>query len=691
MREPSPRTDTGIAPAAPLVESFTIMPVHGPAAAAGAAVPRPGRGPLRAPPARDRFVADLMAEMTVEEKIGQLIGAVLGPSGLPKPVEGPAPGVVVVGPRPLAAMAQDLAEAQSRIRATARRPVPALAVALHDPTDLPVLPPALARAATWNPDLVAELATAAAGALAAAGVHAAAGLSMAPALGRAGWADVAGSLGCDPVLAGELVRAHVYGLQGGGPTRLGSGTLAATAPDVGGTAGQAVRGIDHGWSERSLRTTVLAASESAVRAGAAIVLPAAVANDGIPLHADSRLLQQVLRAEWGFTGVVMASADEVIGLAERHRVAETADAALALAIESGVHVVLCPDGDDDIARRMLRLLGEGRLASWLVDAAVVTVLQLKLALGLFDEQAPGRPPLPRAARAALAARAAAESAVLLTDPRSVLPVVGAGPILVTATGPTVETRALVDALARRHPGGARAVEPTEVGRHLGAAAVVVVVDDPDGAEIAIGRLVATGTPCVALVGGADPRALGPLVATTAAVVLCWQPVHLHATAHADVLVGAVEPGGRLPLPITGDDGRVVFPLGHGSGYAGVEYSHLRISHDRAMGPRQLVVQCRLTNTGERASKEVVQVYLRDDVASIVRPSAALAAFTTVGLAPGRTVTVTLRIAAARLALWNRAMRHVVEPGSFTVLVGRSATDLRLRGTVAVDAAVDLTD
>ena len=148
----------------------------------------------------------------------------------------------------------------------------------------------------------------------------------------------------------------------------------------------------------------------------------------------------------------------------------------------------------------------------------------------------------------------------------------------------------------------------------------MVVDDPDGADVAIGRLVATGTPCVALVGGADPRALGPLVATTAAVVLCWQPVHLHAAAYADVLVGAVEPGGRLPVPITDDGGRVVFPLGHGSGYANVEYSHLRISPDRAMGPPQLVVQCRVTNAGERATKEVVQVYLRDDVASIVRPA-----------------------------------------------------------------------
>ena len=55
------------------------------------------------------------------------------------------------------------------------------------------------------------------------------------------------------------------------------------------------------------------------------------------------------------------------------------------------------------------------------------------------------------------------------------------------------------------------------------------------------------------------------------------------------------------------------------------------------------------------------------------------------------MTVTLRIPAARLAMWNRAMRHVVEPGTFTVFVGRSATDLRLRGAVAVDAAADLTD
>ncbi|HEY0812837.1 MAG TPA: glycoside hydrolase family 3 N-terminal domain-containing protein [Pseudonocardia sp.] len=672
------------------------MAVHGPPPGRGGtedlAIPRQlTRNSLRASQAREQFVTDLVAGMSVEEKVGQLTGAVLGPAGEGVALPGPtAPGVVVVGPRPLAAMTSDVAEAQEQIAAMGRLPIPALAVAFHDPTDLPAFPLALARAATWDTDLAAALAGAAADTLASAGVHATACPSVAPAVERAAWADIAGSLGSDPVLAAELAQAHVQGLQGAA-VRFASGTVAAIVPDVGGSAGQAVKGVDNAWSRRSLRTTVLAAGEAAVRAGAAIVLPAAVANDGIPLHADSWLLQQLMRDEWGFTGVVMATADEVLALAERYMVAETADAALALAIESGVQVILAPAGDDDIPRRMLRLLAEGSLASWLVDAAVVSVVSLKLAVGLFDAPTP-RAPSRREAREALAVRAAAGSTVLLTDPRGVLPLSGPEEILVTSAGSTVEAvgiRALVNALSTRHTGGARAVDAAEAGLQQDAA-VVVLVDDPEGAEAVIGRLVATGRPCVALVSGGDPRGLGPIVATTAAVMLCWQPVNGHPETLADILLGAVEPGGRLPVAITGDAGRVVFPLGHGHGYTDVEYSNLRISADRSVGPADLVVQCRVTNKGDRRGKEVVQVHVHDEVASIVPPTTRLAAFTAVDLEPGRSMTVTLRIPAARLAVWNRAMRQVVEPGTFTVLVGRSALDLRLRGTVAVESVADLT-
>ena len=404
---------------------------------------------------------------------------------------------------------------------------------------------------------------------------------------RAGWADVAGSLGSDPVLAAELVRAHVYGLQGGAAVRPGGGTLAAVVPDVGGTAGQAVRGVDHGWSERTLRTTVLPASESAVRAGAALVLPAAVANDGIPLHADSRLLQQVLRAEWGFTGVVMASADDVLGLAERHHVAETADAALALAIESGVHVVFGPDGPRAPAAPTTWRAGCCACSSRAGWRAGWWTRPWSPSCSSSWPWASSTSPSPSARRCP--ARRGWRSRPGPRPSRRCC-----SPTRARCSPSPGRARSSWSRAARRsrragwstrwpgrHPGGARAVDPAEVGWRP-AAAVVVVVDDPEGAEVAIGRLVATGTPCVALVGGADPRVLAPLVATTAAVVLCWQPVHVHADAHADVLLGAAEPGGRLPVPITGDGGRVVFPLGHGAGYTSVEYSHLRI----APGPRR---------------------------------------------------------------------------------------------------------
>ena len=173
------------------------------------------------------------------------------------------------------------------------------------------------------------------------------------------------------------------------------------------------------------------------------------------------LLQGLLRAEWGFAGIVMATAGEVLALAERHRVAETADAALALAIESGVQVVLAPAGDDEIPRRLLRLLVEGRIARWLVDAAVASVLQLKSLWACSTT----RPRFARrcpACAAGAGARAMAGSTVLLTDPRGVLPIGGPGEILVTAAGPR-STRAgcarVVGELARRHPDGARAVDP----------------------------------------------------------------------------------------------------------------------------------------------------------------------------------------------------------------------------------------
>jgi len=84
----------------------------------------------------------------------------------------------------------------------------------------------------------------------------------------------------------------------------------------------------------------------------------------------------------------------------------------------------------------------------------------------------------------------------------------------------------------------------------------------------------------------------------------------------------------------------------------------------------------VTNTGKRAGDEVVQVYLHDDVSTVTRPVEELAAFQRVTLQPGQTKQVTLMIRPDSLALWNREMKRVIEPGTFTISSGPNSRDLK---------------
>ena len=84
----------------------------------------------------------------------------------------------------------------------------------------------------------------------------------------------------------------------------------------------------------------------------------------------------------------------------------------------------------------------------------------------------------------------------------------------------------------------------------------------------------------------------------------------------------------------------------------------------------------VTNTGKVAGDEVVQVYLRDDLSSVTRPVKELAAFKRVTLQPGETKQVSLTIRPDSLALWNREMKRVIEPGTFTISAGPNSRDLK---------------
>jgi beta-glucosidase len=175
-------------------------------------------------------------------------------------------------------------------------------------------------------------------------------------------------------------------------------------------------------------------------------------------------------------------------------------------------------------------------------------------------------------------------------------------------------------------------------------------------------------------------------------------------AIAGVLSGRVQPSGKLPVQIPKQPGgqpgtylqpplgaenagistvdpTPLFPFGHGTSYTTFEVDDLRISDTEVPTDGEFTVSVRVRNTGSRAGTEVVQLYLRDVVAQVVRPVRQLAGFARVQLEPGAAAQVQFRVHADRTAFTSRRLQRVVEPGEFEALVGTSSADLPGRGTV----------
>jgi len=222
-------------------------------------------------------------------------------------------------------------------------------------------------------------------------------------------------------------------------------------------------------------------------------------------------------------------------------------------------------------------------------------------------------------------------------------------------------------------------------------------------------VVASGTPVVLLLMGGRPLALGDLASRVGSLLAVWLPGAEGGNAVADVLFGHAEPGGRLPisfprssaqLPVyyghkpsggrshwKGDyvDGPTtpLYPYGHGRGYTTFAYDDLAIEPAEVAPDGRVSIALTLRNTGERAGDEVVQLYLRDPVASITRPVAELKGFVRVHLAPGEAQRITFDLSPALMAFHDASMQLVVEPGEIAVMVGASSADVRLRGAFTI--------
>jgi beta-glucosidase len=220
------------------------------------------------------------------------------------------------------------------------------------------------------------------------------------------------------------------------------------------------------------------------------------------------------------------------------------------------------------------------------------------------------------------------------------------------------------------------------------------------------------TPVVVILAG-RPLIFENIAEQAAAILYAWFPGSEGGNAMADVLFGDVNPSAKLPMtfprnmgqiPIsyqqyrTGrpvlDEKNVVYKsayidspntpryaFGHGLGYTSFAYRDLRLSRTSMAAGGRITLSFTLANTGPVAGAEVVQLYLRDPVASIVRPVRELKGFQRITLQPGQQQSVSFTIDQDSLAFFNRQLEWVAEPGKFELMVGSASDDIRLRETI----------
>jgi beta-glucosidase len=298
-----------------------------------------------------------------------------------------------------------------------------------------VFPIPLAEAAAFDPDLWEKTARLAAVEAAADGLT----LTFAPMLDVARdprWGRISESAGEDPWLTARVAEAKVRGFQGR-DLAAGDG-IAATAKHLVAygavMAGREYAQVDI--SDRALHEIYLPPFRAAVAAGAAAIMPAFNDIAGMPLTAHAGILRELVRARWGFDGVMISDYNAIAELIPHGVAGDLAEAA-ALALKAGVDIDMMATA---YKRGLPDALTRGLVAVADIDAAVRRVLTLKARLGLFDDpyraKAPVMTPEQMAAHRAAAREAARRSIVLLTNRHEVLP--AAAPQRVAVLGPLAD-------------------------------------------------------------------------------------------------------------------------------------------------------------------------------------------------------------------------------------------------------------
>ncbi len=548
-------------------------------------------------------VADLLARMTLEEKVGQLmLWDARGEDLSFMTTRQPGSVLHILGEK--LGRAMDLA-AQNRLG------IPLLVGedAIHGHSfwkGATIFPTQLALAASWNPDLIEQVGRVTAEEVVPTGIH----WTFSPVLCLSRdlrWGRTGETFGEDPYLIGELGAAFIRGYQGQGledPTAV----LATAKHYAGYSETQGGRDSSEAdLSRRKLRSYFLPPFERAARAGAMTFMTGYQSIDGVPSTANRWLLTEVLKNEWGFRGVVVTDWDNVGRLIREQKVCATFVDAAITALRAGNDIIMTTPGFYEGA---LQAVHDGRLNESEIDAPCARLLALKFRMGLFEN--PRRPDLERAAieiarpdHRATNLEAARQSLVLLQND-GCLPLNRTHIQSIAVIGPNADddlqqlgdwslgswqhpreagkhprekTTTVLDGIRALAPAGwsvqmergCSIIDndlsgiPAAVAAAQAADVVVAVVGDHlnfigetlstatlelQGGQVPLlDALAQTGKPLVIVLVNSKPMVLPSSVKNANAILECFNPGNEGGRALAEALFGLLNPSGKLTISI----------------------------------------------------------------------------------------------------------------------------------------------
>ncbi|WP_026042821.1 beta-glucosidase BglX [Pantoea sp. A4] len=719
--------------------------------------------------ARDAFVSQLLKKMTLDEKIGQLRLISVGPDTPKEAIrdmiqKGQVGAIFNTVTRP------DIRAMQDQVMQLSRLKIPLFFAYDVVHGQRTIFPIPLGLAASWDRDAVSEVGRISAYEAADDGLN----MTWAPMVDvsrEPRWGRVSEGFGEDTYLTSVMGSTMVKAMQGKSPADRYSVMTSVKHFALYGAVegGREYNSVD--MSPQRMFQDYLPPYKASLDAGSGGVMVALNSINGVPASADSWLLKDLLRKQWGFKGITISDHGAIKELID-HGVASDPQDAVRIALKSGMDMSM---SDEYYSKYLPGLVKSGAVTMQELDDATRHVLNVKYDMGLFNdpyshlgpqESDPQDTNAESRLHREQARDVARKSMVLLKNRLETLPLKNSGTIALigpladskrdimgswSAAGVTEQSVTLLQGMQAATAGkatllyakGANITDNRKVQDFLNLyekgvtvdsrtpqqmldeavdkarqADVIVAavgeaqgmaheassrtnIDIPLSQQKLLAALKATGKPLVIVLMNGRPLTLVKEDQMADAMLETWFSGTEGGNAIADVLFGAYNPSGKLPMTFPRSVGQIplyynhlstgrpydftnpqkyksryfdinnspLYPFGYGLSYTTFTVSPVTLSAPAMAHNGTINASVTVTNSGKRDGATVVQLYLNDPVASISRPVKELHGFQRIMLKAGESQTVSFKIDADMLKFWNQQLQQVAEPGKFNVMIG----------------------